>query len=426
MTDEPQPDGLQLHPPVMSLATPAPAPAPARPTGPIPMSMPAILQNPRLKHIPTSRVVRTSSQPQSQASKDVSKRKARRAENARMAGNPHIVRPSAADFRLHANPRQPTFEGLPPSALGPNQEIPAYGSVRARAPAYDASSAAFGQFSLSLREARKVLSQLQEAGPTQRLVAKARDEISAWLAETVFLNPGKKDPRVLVDIEFNTATATATATADGDAGQLVEIQRTPNALVWAVPDAYLRLAVHCLARVSGCPSFSKDSPQRDARHTWILNPNPLARRRRTRAHSATSSTASGLHNEAARHATLETPPTTDLESRASEDEASSYLDTEDEDAEPTSNNSAAHGHVHQWRTGTGSALQTPLEEEEEEEDDDQDDRDDSADVTAVPHYIHDSDSDWAADHEDAESVDGFTHITDSFASLPIADRQPPP
>lgn len=54
---------------------------------------------------------------------------------------------------------------------------------------------------------------------------------------------------------------------------LKEETRHPHSLVWTIREPYMRLAIHCLARVLGCPSFSKDAPS-STRQTWILHPRP--------------------------------------------------------------------------------------------------------------------------------------------------------
>ncbi|KAN0061797.1 hypothetical protein ACQY0O_005790 [Thecaphora frezii] len=374
-----EPDsGQQLHPPVVHLdaaAAAKPAPAVASTTGAIPMSMPSILRNPQLKHLngltraaaPPNRLGAAASA--ARPPRDVSKRKARRAENARLAGNPHVVRPTAADFRLHANPRTPTFSSTSYLKAGSTSKptslpIPQYGSARAAEPCYDASSASSGQFKMSLKDARKVLSDrinvdrerfsTQGDGPVERTVWKAEEEIKAWLEETVFLGPDAKQPRtgrILVDHDYRIVAQDEddqanTSERDNGAAQIVEVQRTPNALVWSIPDPFLRLAVHCLARIYGCPSFSKDAGSISStsaaagqnRQTWILNPNPMARGSRRRGRRAAGSAEDrrrsgsvstvassnvlggpGVGPQATRAAQIAggivTPPTTDLDSR---------------------------------------------------------------------------------------------------------------
>ncbi|SPO36552.1 uncharacterized protein PSFLO_02023 [Pseudozyma flocculosa] len=396
--------GLQLHPPVVQLDAVARSPPsleadktkaglPVASTGAIPMSLPSILRNPQLKHLngaplrapasSTSTSTSTSGRlggAGARPARDLSKRKARRADNARLAGNPHVVRPTPADFRLQANPRSSTFPASAYLKTGSGSKstslpIPQYGSTRAAEPCYDASSASSGQFRMSLKDARKVLSDRINVdrerfgtpgdGPVERTVCKAEAEIKLWLDETVFVTPDVKQRgrgRVLVDEQYRVVAQPSEA-VDGrdddddnidddiDAAQIVELQRTPNALVWSIPDPFLRLAVHCLARIHGCPSFSKDAGPsststststpaagQQGRHTWILNPNPLARgsrrprrrgtgadRDRRRSDSVSTAASShvlggpGVGPQATRAAQLaggiETPPTTDLDSR---------------------------------------------------------------------------------------------------------------
>lgn len=207
------------------------------------------------------------------------------------------------------------------------------------------------------------------AGELERFIWLVDREIRTWCNGDVFVfapQTCQKTGKVLLDDGFNITTwplaradhsSTDTrnhiqaeapsvqldsVTPGNWGGQLVEFQRTPNALVWLVHDPFLRLIVHCLARVSRCPSFSKDDASRAGlRFTWILNPNPLARRgRRGRRVSVSSSAISTADLANAAEATtnavrrippapgvgaLQTPPMTDFDSQTE-----SEIDTDTE------------------------------------------------------------------------------------------------
>lgn len=198
----------------------------------------------------------------------------------------HIVRPTPRDYTLEANHVAINFAG-PNCPIPLNTSAPDYTSPQSSTPCFDRESAISGQFNMSLSDARQFLrtrsrqSDFASAvgrisfdtsamSPMEKLIATASSELDSWIHQTVHLRTAT-DPRVLV--------------AHGETG-LVELRRSPTALVWATGDAYSRMAVHCVARTRECPSYSRtitsDSgpPQR---HTWILHPNPLVRgsRRRT-------------------------------------------------------------------------------------------------------------------------------------------------
>lgn len=367
------------------------------------MSMPSILGNSGVaswsssassSHPTTSRVkVRSSGR-----SKELGRRKQRRSENARLLSNPHAVGPTLKDYRLHSNPICPTFSSLP-SNLGKGVPVPAHSGAKHSEPSYEAESAIAGHFGKSLGDAHQILKRLKvgnvndgmvrdgKAGGLERFIWLVDREIRTWAQAEIHLYPSsssaeRKVGRVLLDSDFNftsTPLQHDSTAADGhvkhfgvnsidgihdleekkhvdlnsikqgEAGQLIEFQRTANALVWLVHDPFLRLVVHCLARVSRCPSFSKDDPSRAGlRFTWILNRKPMARRsRRDRRVSVSSSAISaptatlGLNGArrpsearvAAGGLAIETPPTTDFDS-ATESESGVESESEVDRQEP--------------------------------------------------------------------------------------------
>lgn len=273
--------------------------------GPVPMSMPAILRNPRMSRMAASPAARQTrdgfirnSVGEAQG-RFMSKRRERRSENGRFASNPHAVRPSPSDYFPDQNPVHSTFSDSTLETLSK-----AYGCVEdASMPAQKASlfeldSAIKGQFTLSLRDAQDFLrarlgcaesmqaymhaletqALLDYTAPlpcgstfAESLIFAVEREILQWLRQTVHvpthdsLTSGRKIFVYNVDDRDRT---------------VVELRRAPASLLWQVDDAFSRLAVHCVARTFQCPSFSRDvlSPNGDmSRMTWILHPNPLLR-----------------------------------------------------------------------------------------------------------------------------------------------------
>lgn len=368
--------------------------------GPIPMTMPSILRNPGISHsnhlsylLDRSRGSSSSSYPPTSSrtgkprsgsnANQLGRRKQRRSENSRLLSNPHAVRPSVTDYRLHSNEIKSTFPSSSSTVSGSklyNQPVPAHSNATYSEPTHDPISATQGHFGKSLRDAQKVLKRLEvgnisdamiaenKAGELERFIWLVEREIRLWSTDDVHVFPStsggdRKLGRVLLDSEFNfTASPMDPSTSQAElptvdldmvkpgqeGGQLVEFQRTPNALVWLIHDPFLRLVVHCLARVCKCPSFSKDDVARPGlRFTWVLNRNPLARRgRRGRRVSVSSSAAAETALNAAElgrpvavqmiaaGGMLDTPPTTDFDSQT-ETETESELggDTDTTDGE---------------------------------------------------------------------------------------------
>lgn len=206
-----------------------------------------------------------------------------------------MTRPSARDYSLsHPNSRSPTFP-LP-------AHLSRLTATPSAIPKTTVNTEANGRFNLRLSDASFFLNHRvgvridprvppkaveESLTPPQRCVRVAEAEIRGWMGQVVFrggsgIGDGSLDENVLFD---------------GEDGQpvLTEEARHPHSLVWVIPDPYMRLAIHCLARVLGCPSFSKDGPS-SVRRTWILHPRPPVSATRRPAG------ASGI----------DTPPTTDV------------------------------------------------------------------------------------------------------------------
>ncbi|KAF6767478.1 hypothetical protein PSEUBRA_005100 [Kalmanozyma brasiliensis GHG001] len=355
---------LQLHPATLDTGHGATTPSVPKPqptssvAGAIPMTMPSILRNgsSQANHLsyllhprassssyPPSRNTRTrlpAKEPQQ------GRRKQRRSENARLLANPHAVRPTIKDYRLHSNEIRSTF----PATVAKkelNLPVPSSSRVGYSEPTHDAKGANEGHFGSSLKDAQRVLRRLEvggvdrmvrdgTAGELERFIWLVEREIRVWSeGEVHVFSPStsdRKEGRVLLDTAFDFTTppfdggsagevpvVSLDTIKSGQGGQLIEFQRTPNALVWLVHDPFLRLIVHCLARVSKCPSFSKDDLSRPGlRFTWVLNRNPLSRRsRRGRRVSVSSSTVDVVPppRPVLGLGALETPPTTDFDSQ---------------------------------------------------------------------------------------------------------------
>lgn len=309
----------------------------AKATGPIPMSMPSILRNTGtpsyvLNH-PSSSYPPTNPTRTRRKEPSLGRRKQRRSENLRLLTTPS-TRPTPKDYRLHANSIKSTFS----SSAAKTVPVPSSSKAGFSEPSFDAYSANQGYFATSLKDAQRTLRSFKvddkmisegKAGELERFIWLVEREIRTWSCADVFLfntTTSKKTGRVLLDDQFNFPQTSEDINLDdvkpgGKVGQVVEFQRTPNALVWLVQDPFLRLVVHCLSRVLKCPSFSKDDTTRPGlRFTWILNPNPMARKRgrrgrRVSVSSDTPSTTTTAARVIGVNAGMDTPPTTDFDSQ---------------------------------------------------------------------------------------------------------------
>jgi hypothetical protein len=194
-----------------------------------------------------------------------------RAATARFASNPHMVRPSASDYALqHPNQHKPSFPL--PSHLQHLRLPSSYSTTRSNA---DLVSSTAGRFTMTYADAHYFLAHRvgvrighecveEEAGVLQAFAKRVEKELNVWLHQDVFLAPESiSQSSYLIDLSSKDDERDFT---------IHQVSRNPHNLVWEVPDAFLRLVVHCLARVMQCPTFSKDSP--NGRQTWILNPKP--------------------------------------------------------------------------------------------------------------------------------------------------------
>lgn len=240
----------------------------------------------------------------------IGRRKLQRKENARLSSNPHVVRPSIKDYSLGHNDRTPSFPL--PNELQSTFQKESHGNGKGKE--IDHKSDLMGGMTMTFSDAHWFLcnrvgirpGQIQtNMNPLQQFTKMAEAEIVTWLEQDVFLRPDRKDAIVLIDLPATYTDDIKEATSDN---QLLEIQRTPHNLIWSTSDPFKRLTIHCLARVYGCTSFSKDTPgspsQSASRQTWILKSRAAQRRQERLSH---------LTNPVTRHiGDLETPPTTDI------------------------------------------------------------------------------------------------------------------
>lgn len=250
----------------------------------------------------------------------IGRRKLQRKENARLSSNPHVVRPSIKDFSLGHNDRTPSFP-LPNEVRNTFQNGNQDQSQRqinfGKAREIDEKSNLMGGMKMTYSDAHWFLcnrvgirpGQDQESSnmnPLQRFSKMAEAEIVAWLEQDIFLLPDRKDAIVLIDLPSTFSDDSQEANLDN---RLIEIQRTPHNLIWFTSDPFKRLTVHCLARVYGCTSFSKDVPgsssQPLSRQTWILKSRAAQRKQEQRFTHALNPKTKHLGD-------LETPPTTDI------------------------------------------------------------------------------------------------------------------
>nr|CDI53631.1 uncharacterized protein BN887_06120 [Melanopsichium pennsylvanicum 4] len=240
---------------IASSGTSSSAKVASKSSGPIPMSMPSILRTPGLSHqsnnhlshlldrsrgpssssssssysfLPTqSRRVPTRSSASSSSSKEPGRRKQRRAENSKLLSNPHAVRPTIKDYRLHSNEIKSTF----PSTITTKHNtrgkggkvqsvpVPSCSKVGYSEPEYNAVSAAHGHFGKSLKDAQRVLKRLEVGGINDDMIkeGKAGDLESALFGKVVVerSDEGRAQIRVM-----HLAAAAAASRGGGGMGLL--------------------------------------------------------------------------------------------------------------------------------------------------------------------------------------------------------------
>ncbi|KAL7340757.1 hypothetical protein BJY59DRAFT_143276 [Rhodotorula toruloides] len=179
------------------------------------------------------------------------KRRRRRWENAQLAGNPHLHRPTRADFSPGPYMKDLSTTFTPP---------PAHFSR--------STNADYGQFSMSLRGLRRNLrlavgprAQRGQGGRTEELLDPTA------LEDFTLPTPGTLD--LLPDLPTRTTVADLP-----DVPTLTELSRQPHTLIWLAPSSHHRFLLHSLARYYNLTSFSRplNPLEPDVRVTHILRP----------------------------------------------------------------------------------------------------------------------------------------------------------
>ncbi|GAA5966513.1 hypothetical protein JCM3765_007595 [Sporobolomyces pararoseus] len=284
----------------------------SRDAGPIPMSMPAILIQPKNKHLlgalgkkAFNRDENSGSASSSRKGKETGvpggRRRRRRWENAQLAGNPHLHRPTRADF----NPG-PSLKGLstifapPPS----NFSRSTYSSPDNRSSSTSSTtSLESGQFSMSLRGLRKNLRtsvvgarvSRGQGGRTEEVLEIMERELQEWLSfegrvSAGFYHDGAissskvLDPTPLEDWQpppqveslpdEPVSRSRPPPPSPSPPATLIELTRLPHTLVWLAPSPQHRYLLHSLARYYRLQSFSRPLSPLDpsTRVTHILQP----------------------------------------------------------------------------------------------------------------------------------------------------------
>lgn len=214
--------------------------------------------------------------------------------------------------------------------------------------------------------------------PMQQLVDAVEAEFASWQDQVVYLAPTSDAGSRGTTTQLNTTPRSilppleTSVSSEASAGRLEEHHRLPQSLSYLIPDPFDRLTVHCLARVWGLRSFSKPVANSaagnggsQAKLTWILKPprsaksfHPSSRSYNVAGQvqggrdnpflveppgSGPSTATNGLSNgmssrppASGRRVSssrgpggLETPPTTDVGTSASEFEDSELEETDD-------------------------------------------------------------------------------------------------
>lgn len=210
---------------------------------------------------------------------------------AQLADNPHIRRPTRADYDARpARPTNPVFAPPPPAF---RRATEASTSALPDSPGAQAHSSQLGQFGLSLRGVRRTLRR-SKGGRSEAFVGVVESEMVRWLGAS---------GRVAAEGGFyHTSTngrvidATPMMLPTGvEAAAVIELSRSPAGLVWRVADPFDRYVLHALCRYYSLQSSSHEEPGRpESRLTRVWRP-----------HVARPAVVSALRG-------LDTPPVTDL------------------------------------------------------------------------------------------------------------------
>lgn len=189
-------------------------------------------------------------------------------------------------------------------------------------------------------------------GAVQQFAKLAEAEIAAWLGQDIFLHPDRTQAVTLIDLNRGQMCA-----QQKDDLRLTELTRNPHNLVWAIADPFKRLTIHCLARVYGCASFSKDTSDGVGRQTWILKGQAQQK-------STSGSASMGLQSAVGN---FDTPPTTDIGSELASDLTSSIGDSSDWEASDIDEDPSSFSDVGQ-ETLTAQVPEQPFRADNVEDD----------------------------------------------------------
>ncbi|KDE03110.1 hypothetical protein, variant [Microbotryum lychnidis-dioicae p1A1 Lamole] len=337
--------------------------------GSVPLTLPAILRHSKTKVNSGStrseeKAPKASTSSGKRAEEISGKRRRRRYENAQLAGNPHITRPSRIDlFPGPVPPASTTF--VPPSeSFSRSAYVPGSTAVDGPLP-QDPSSTNHGAFYLSLRGLRREIramsghrpnSSLQGINRTEELVNTIEAQLHDWLSMSTTRTPagyyhvspasvdmssrlvggrvidatpvedwsppstavGAMDDDLLSDLPTSLSRRTGSKTIPPEPpASITETLRSPSQLVWSLPSPHARYLLHAVARYYRLRSFSRAISPLDphVRVTHVLRTTMLR------------PTVGGFD--------FETPPATDLSefsatSASEESDAASSFHGDDE------------------------------------------------------------------------------------------------
>ncbi|SCZ88820.1 BZ3500_MvSof-1268-A1-R1_Chr10-4g03104 [Microbotryum saponariae] len=339
-----------------------------RVAGSVPLTLPAILRHSKTKV--NSGTTRSEEKPprastsSGKRTEEISgKRRRRRFENAQLAGNPHITRPSRIDLFPGPVPPASTTFVPPPKSFSRSVYVPRSTAVDGPLP-QDPSSTTLGAFSLSLRGLRREIramsgrrpnSSLQGINRTEELVNTIESQLHDWLSMSTARTPagyyhvsptsvdmssrlvggrvidatpvedwsppstaiGARDDDLLSDLPTSSSRRTGSKTIPEPPASITETLRSPSQLVWSLPSPHARYLLHAVARYYRLHSFSRAISPLDphVRVTHVLRTTMLR------------PTVGGFD--------FETPPATDLSefsatSASEESDATSSVHGDDE------------------------------------------------------------------------------------------------
>ncbi|ORY31615.1 hypothetical protein BCR39DRAFT_525918 [Naematelia encephala] len=360
-------------------------------TGPVPLRLPAILQNPTNPSIRQVEAHNAQQREKAIARRDRAsqgdgsrvrgpgKRVIRRRENATFTSNPHVVAPTRADY-MPSVPLQsrPLHASFPPSALPRSIPIP---PVDIPQPDPSSISSKSGTFSTSLKGTRALLR--KRGRRAEYLVALVEGQIQNWkngqgwldslhstenwkildstLVENEEILKGESDESVG---EGSTSTRRMPALHQiqtrlpplptGSRAAVLELSRSPAHLTWAVADSFDRLVVHLVARYYELVSWSDDHITTDSHKVRLT-------------HMVVPSLSSRL-NPVPSHALL-TPETSDLSGQSSsetpihtESEYSDDDETETEQGSVVGYSLESESEIEPQRRAESESSPTPIPE----------------------------------------------------------------